>query len=129
MRSKVFRISTEADVQIVLNGIHHFCVTAGGGETVVQECSTIGSELAYNLVKYAPGGSLSISIDGSNRLLLRSEDSGAGLESGAITCMQEGYTSGSSLGLGLPSIVRLSDDFRMENSCSGTIISAWKILS
>lgn len=69
-------------------------------------------EVASNIVKYGQGGSveLCVSIDdhGAPLLTIRARDRGPGL--GDLTlALTDGYSSGASLGVGLPGAARLMD--------------------
>lgn len=82
---------------------------------------TAGSELARNILKYAspPGGSLRVDIvekdDGRKGLRAVFEDKGEGIVDIALA-MRDGYSTGRSLGLGLPGSRRLVSDFHIEST-------------
>src|SRR5215217_7878965 len=88
------------------------------------------SELATNLVRYAPGGELVVSfVSEENRLgiLIQSSDPGPGIVDVDLV-LRDGYSTSGGLGSGLPGVRRLMDDFTIVTSPSGTSIEAHKWL-
>lgn len=74
---------------------------------------TAASELARNIVHYARGGSMTIeplSTPDRNGLRLVFEDSGPGIPD-IERAMQDGYSTGKGMGLGLPGAKRLAHEF------------------
>lgn len=75
--------------------------------------ATAVSELARNIVKYARDGEIEIcAVTGGTRAGIRitARDQGPGLEDIDLA-MQDGYSTGNSLGLGLPGTRRIVDEF------------------
>ena len=81
--------------------------------------ATAISEVARNITTYATRGEVFLSIvrDNGGREGIRvvARDSGPGIEDVALA-MQDGYTSGGGLGLGLPGARRLVDEFDIETA-------------
>ena len=93
-----------------------------------MECKTIISELAYNIQKYAPKGSVKLTIDNNKTLFITAQDNGEGI-SNLNDAIKDGYSTSNTLGLGLATIFRLSDEIDVQTSQQGTIISITKRLS
>lgn len=77
--------------------------------------ATAISELARNIVSYARRGSITLkSIQGSSRvgILVLAEDDGPGIPD-IRQALRDGFSTSGSLGLGLPGVRRLMDDFEI----------------
>ncbi len=106
-----------SDTGAAVGAARHTAALAGFEETDQFMIATAVSELATNIVRYAGGGSVTISIvsDG-DRIGIEAvaNDSGPGIED-VEKAMQDNYSSGNSLGLGLPGVKRLMDEFSIES--------------
>ncbi len=92
--------------------------------------ATAISEVARNITTYAKRGEVLLSIvrDNGGREGIRviARDRGPGIEDVDLA-MQDGYTSGGGLGLGLPGARRLVDEFDIETGPSeGTTVTLVK---
>ena len=92
--------------------------------------ATAISEVARNITTYAKRGEVLLSIvrDNGGREGIRvvARDRGPGIENVDLA-MQDGYTSGGGLGLGLPGARRLVDEFDIETAPSeGTTVTLVK---
>jgi serine/threonine-protein kinase RsbT len=91
--------------------------------------ATAISEIARNIVEYAGRGELAITIirDGENRgILVVARDQGPGIAD-VGQAMQDGYSTGRSLGLGLPGARRLMDEFEVDSEAGqGTTVTMKK---
>jgi len=88
---------------------------AGTEQTLI---ATAISEVARNIVAYAERGQIIISVahDGLRRgILVVARDDGPGIADVALA-MRDGYSTGKSLGLGLPGARRLMDDLEVESA-------------
>lgn len=88
------------------------------------------SELATNLVRYAPGGTISLSSikdAGGRGVQVESQDSGPGIADLA-QALTDGFSTGGGLGHGLPAVRRLMDTFDVTTGPEGTTIVAGKWL-
>jgi serine/threonine-protein kinase RsbT len=93
---------------------------AGLGLVDETKIVTAGSELARNILKYAlpPGGQVHvdvIEVNGRKGLRAIFEDKGPGIADLHLA-MQDGFTTGQGLGLGLPGSRRLVNDFHIEST-------------
>ena len=103
------------------------------GFTLVEQTKivTAASELARNMVDYGGGGVMTVELleDGIRRgLRLIFEDQGPGIPDVA-RALQDGFTSGSGMGLGLGGARRLSNEFDIRTAPGeGTrvAITRWK---
>ena len=93
---------------------------------------TAASELGRNTIQYGGGGEASIAVlaNGTRRgLRLEVVDRGPGIKDIA-QALQDGFTTGGGLGLGLSGAKRLSDEFHIESEPGkGTriVITRWKV--
>jgi len=94
--------------------------------------ATAISELARNIVSYANQGSVTLRpVHGSNGttgLTIVASDSGPGITDLTLA-LRDGYSSSGGLGLGLPGVRRLMDEFDIVSSSgSGTTVTVTKWL-
>jgi serine/threonine-protein kinase RsbT len=91
--------------------------------------TTALSELARNIVEYAHQGEIILSQirQGEHRgLVIIARDNGPGIADIA-RAMQDGYSTGKGLGLGLPGTKRLMDEFEITSGLNqGTTVKATK---
>jgi len=81
--------------------------------------STVTSELATNLVRYARGGFIHLKFNAARKEInIDSTDDGVGIRDIA-QAMQEGHSSGKGLGVGLPAVQRIMDVMLIENKPQG----------
>ncbi|MBA2709839.1 MAG: anti-sigma regulatory factor [Tatlockia sp.] len=90
--------------------------------------ATAISELTRNIITYAERGTLILEIVEKKKrkgLLVTITDEGPGIEN-IESAMQDGYSTSDSLGLGLPGVRRLMDDFEIysEAGKGTTVITA-----
>ncbi len=99
---------------------------SGGDLTLI---ATAISEIARNIVVYAKRGEIFLSPvqDGTRRgILVVARDQGPGIPDVA-RAMQDGYSTGRSLGLGLPGAKRIMDDFEIVSELGkGTTVTMRK---
>ena len=92
---------------------------------------TAASELVRNMLRYANGGqgTLEIIMQNNNKgVRLTFADKGPGIKD-LKQAMQDGYSTGKSLGLGLPGAKRLSNEFDIKSEAGkGTTVTIirWK---
>lgn len=101
---------------------------ATGDATLI---ATAISELARNIVSYARRGEVTLKIvDGPGRqgILVIASDDGPGIPD-IRQAMRDGFSTSGSLGLGLPGVRRLMDEFEITSQPGrGTIVAVkkWK---
>jgi len=125
------RLSIDCDTDIVAarrNGqeLAGYCGFPCTDQVVV---STAISELARNIVRYAARGEITLRLvdDGGRRgVEVLAADAGPGIPDVALA-MQDGFSTSSSLGLGLPGVRRLMDEFEISSEFGkGTTVTARK---
>jgi serine/threonine-protein kinase RsbT len=91
--------------------------------------ATAISEIARNIVNYAQSGELVFSLldQGARRgLMVVARDEGPGIPDIELA-MRDGFSTGKSLGLGLPGAKRLMDEFEIQSEIGkGTTITMRK---
>jgi serine/threonine-protein kinase RsbT len=93
--------------------------------------ATAISELARNIVSYARKGEIQLkTVQGSGRqgILIVASDDGPGIQD-IRQAMRDGFSTSGSLGLGLPGVRRLMDEFEIASEPGqGTIVKVkkWK---
>jgi serine/threonine-protein kinase RsbT len=92
--------------------------------------ATAISELARNIVSYAQNGEIRIIPQNSGRpgIVIVASDEGPGIED-IRQAMRDGFSTSGSLGLGLPGVRRLMDEFEIasERGKGTTVIAKkWK---
>ena len=101
---------------------------SSGDATLV---ATAISELARNIVSYARKGEIALkTVQGSGRqgILIIASDGGPGIAD-IRQAMRDGFSTSGSLGLGLPGVRRLMDEFEIASEPGrGTIVKVkkWK---
>lgn len=120
-----FNASDRSYYAILKKEIHSIAVKAGFAEKRISELDIIVAEMTSNLHKYTNGGDLLIGYfnnTGEEYIELISLDNGPGI-SDLNKVMADGYSSNNTMGHGLGSIKRLSDEFDIYSLKSwGTII-------
>ncbi len=112
------RISTDADVARCVVSAGLAAAAAGLDDAARQRFATAVSELARNIVKYAGAGE--IRIAGLRRgnlsgIEATARDAGPGIADLELA-MTDRYSSGGTLGIGLPGVRRMMDEFEIESS-------------
>jgi anti-sigma regulatory factor (Ser/Thr protein kinase) len=112
------RISSESDTTQALIAASRAAEELGFSKQDCQAISTAVSELARNILKYAGEGEIlidRIETDRKAGLQVTARDRGPGIEDVA-TAMQDHFSSSGTLGLGLPGVKRLMDDFEIDSA-------------
>lgn len=122
----ILNISKEQDINILMLRAKEYFKNYGISDVKVIELTTIISELGYNIVKYTKKGTIEFNIN-NQYITIIAADKGDGIED-ITNSICEGYSSSGTLGLGLNAIVRLSDEFDIQTSKNGTIITVKKVI-
>lgn len=92
---------------------------------------TIVSELGSNIIKYATYGTIIASLydeGGQQGVEIIAKDDGPGINNIDLA-LRDSFSTGHTLGLGLPGVKRMADRFSIRSApSSGTIVSAIKLL-
>jgi len=134
---------------MVTQTLSHTCIKITGDTDVVVACqkgrilakkfgfsildqfitTTAISEIAHNIVTYASNGEISLTViaqDHRHGLRVIATDAGPGIPDLAMA-MQDGYSTGVGLGLGLSGAKRLMDEFEITSAVGkGTTITMTK---
>ncbi|WP_456311807.1 anti-sigma regulatory factor [Pseudomonas shirazensis] len=124
-------IIREQDVVPLRNRVKEYGVKVGMSILNQTKLITATSELVRNLLKYGGGGKViieSVSNGRDNGVRVTFIDKGPGIADITLA-MKDGYSTGKSLGLGLPGTKRLVNEFDIKtelgNGTTVTIIK-WK---
>jgi serine/threonine-protein kinase RsbT len=120
-----YDICDEASFQTALLGVKHLLDKRGFNPVQAAKLLTAVSEIARNILKYAEKGWLEVTLHTHlNRIGVQVDaiDFGHGIADIELA-MQESYSSGGTLGQGLPGAKRLVDEFHIESSNHGTKVT------
>ena len=124
-----FLVADQADVTAAVMLVPKLALLSDGAETERYLIATIVSELGSNIVKYAGRGLLRLSRNEQNGnvdIEIWAEDTGPGIPD-TERAMTDHYSTGGTLGLGLPGVRRMADQFQIvSTSGEGTRILARK---
>lgn len=130
-RSKQMPIQSAADVVLVRQAVRQMAVELGFSLVEQTKVVTAASELARNTLDYGGGGIVHLqTVEEGQRqgLKLCFEDQGPGIVDVELA-LQDGYTTGNGLGLGLSGTKRLMNEFTIQSQPgSGTSVTVvkWK---
>ena len=124
-------IIKDQDVVPFRNKARECAVNIGMGVLNQTKLITAASELARNMLKYGKGGVILIEVITRGKdtgVRLTFTDKGPGIENVNLA-LKDGYSTGNSLGLGLPGAKRLVNEFEIQSGAGqGTKITVikWK---
>ncbi|TLV00425.1 anti-sigma regulatory factor [Dyadobacter luticola] len=124
-------IQQERDLIICRNRVKDFAVRIGMGIVNQTKLITAVSELARNMLIYGGGGSVLLEVVSRGRepgISVVFQDKGPGIAD-ITKAMQDGFTTGKSMGMGLPGAKRLASEFFIDSVVGkGTIVKIikWK---
>jgi len=123
------QIVKEQDVVPFRNRVKEYAVKIGMSLVNQTKLITAASELVRNMLKYAGGGITIIEVVSQGRetgIRLTFEDKGPGIKDITLA-MKDGYTTGKSLGIGLPGAKRLVSEFDIKSEVgTGTTVTVLK---
>lgn len=123
------QIVKETDVVFLKNRVKEVAVRIKMGLVNQTRLLTAASELVRNMMRYANGGVCIVEVVSSGRnngVRLTFSDKGPGIPDIAAA-MQDGFSTGRSLGLGLPGSKRLVNEFELKSKVGeGTVITIIK---
>lgn len=131
LNKDVMSIVKEQDVIPFRNRIKEYATKIGMGLVNQTKVITAASELVRNMLKYANGGKVYIEVVSKGRengIRLTFEDKGPGIPDIGLA-LKDGYSTGKSLGLGLPGTKRLVSEFNIVSEVGkGTTVTVvkWK---
>jgi len=142
-RRPVRRASVEDEIQVPIHSDRDIVVARQKGRGLAvalnfsaSEATLIAlaiSELARNIVTYAKKGEIRLRVIGSGSsrqgIQVVAHDEGPGIED-VNQALRDGFSTSGGLGLGLPGVKRVVDDFRIEstqNRGTTVTITKWKV--
>ena len=132
--SETVQVLINAEVDIVAARQEGRAMAERSGFNRSSELAAIAtaiSELARNIVEYALPGEITISSitkSGKKGIEIVASDHGPGIPDVEMA-MTDGYSTGGGLGLGLPGVTRLMDDFEIHSAPgNGTNVTTRKWL-
>jgi serine/threonine-protein kinase RsbT len=118
LQSRSIALESEHDIAVARNEVRSIAVWLGFRMIDQTRLTTVASELARNVVKYARRGRMIAqpldAEQGRAGLRLIFEDEGPGIPDIAAA-MRDGFSTGRGLGKGLPGSKRLVDVFQIES--------------
>ena len=127
----VVPINTDTDVVAARQKGRELASGLGFGLTDSTLLATAISELARNIIRYAKKGEILIaSVQSGDRvgITVVARDNGPGIANISLS-MQDGFSTSGGLGLGLPGVKRLMDEFHLVsdvNKGTTVTIKKWK---
>ncbi|WP_377117440.1 anti-sigma regulatory factor [Mucilaginibacter litoreus] len=122
-------VSREQDVVVFRNRVKEYAVKIKMGLVNQTKLITAASELVRNMLRYANGGEVIIEVVSRGRengIRLTFKDEGPGIPDIALA-LKDGYSTGKSLGLGLPGTKRLVNEFDLKSEVGkGTRVTILK---
>lgn len=123
------KIVREQDVVLFRNRVKEYATKIKMGIVNQTKLITAASELVRNMLKYASGGETLIEVVSKGRengIRITFKDEGPGIADITLA-MKDGYSTGRSLGLGLPGAKRLVSEFTIASEVSkGTTVTILK---
>jgi serine/threonine-protein kinase RsbT len=122
-------IVTDGDIVRARQAGRELAASAGCASTDQTMVATAISEIARNLLTHAGGGDLEMRLVdrlGRTSLEIIARDDGPGIGD-LERALEDGFTTGDGLGLGLPGARRLMDEFTVESEVGlGTVVTMHK---
>ena len=122
-------IAGEMDVRHAVLEAARYAQGAGFEDTPSRMIATAVSELARNILKYAGTGEIClrrVQEKGRRGVEIEATDRGPGIAD-PETAMGDHFSTGGTLGLGLPGVKRMMDEFSMDSTPGrGTRVTAIK---
>lgn len=124
-----FHLADQTDLRIAVARTQRLALLREGSDIDRSMIATIVSELGSNIVKYSGRGAVRISRlerDEGVDIEIRAEDRGPGIPDVQLA-LQEHYSTGGTLGLGLSGVQRMADEFWIRSTVdAGTTVFARK---
>ena len=122
-------IEHEGDIVVARQKGRELAAASGLSRTEQTLIATAISEVARNIVVYARRGEVLLRLvedRGRHGVMVVARDDGPGIANPELA-MRDGYSTGKSLGMGLPGAKRLMDEFELSSAVGkGTTITMKK---
>ncbi len=112
------RVENESDIVAARQRGRELAASIGFSATEQTLIATAISEIARNIIAYAKRGDVALDIveqPGRRGVRVVASDEGPGIENLELA-MRDGYSTGRSLGMGLPGAKRLMDEFHIASA-------------
>ncbi len=123
------QIEKEQDVVPFRGRVKEYAVKIGMSLINQTKLITAASELVRNMLKYAGGGIAFIEVVSEGRdtgIRLTFQDTGPGIKDISLA-LKDGFSTGKSLGIGLPGAKRLVNEFAIKSELGeGTTVTILK---
>jgi len=124
---KEFEIKDEVSFNMALAQIRSYLLGMNCPEVAIAKILTTTSELARNILKYADHGKVCIEKKSKafkEGIEVITSDRGPGIKD-IDKALSDNYSSGGTLGMGLPGVKRMMDEFKIESNLGeGTVVKA-----
>ncbi len=125
----VIAVKLSADIVTARQAGRELAAKLGFSLTDCTMISTAISEIARNITSYAGTGEIRLLVDdreGRQALVVQASDQGPGIRD-IPRALEDGYSTGRGLGLGLPGARRLMDRLTIDSAPGrGTLVEMWK---
>jgi len=125
----VVAVTGPDDIVAARQAGRELAVKLGFSLTDVTTIATAISEVARNITTYAGHGEIRLAVEerrGRRGVVVIASDEGPGIAD-VERALQDGYSTGRGLGLGLPGARRLMDELEVRSELgSGTTVVMWK---
>ncbi|TQM32218.1 serine/threonine-protein kinase RsbT [Nocardia bhagyanarayanae] len=125
----VIAVKLSSDIVTARQAGRELAAKLGFSLTDCTMISTAISEIARNITSYAGTGEIRLSVDdreGRQALVVQARDQGPGIRD-IPRALEDGYSTGRGLGLGLPGARRLMDRLTIDSAPGrGTLVEMWK---
>lgn len=137
LKSKIVTLSEIFDSELAVSAVRDMASAAGFSQAYEFMTATAASELSTNILRYAGSGNLSVSLVqkpyiGTEGIELLAYDEGPGIPDINMAMQEQFSSQANSLGLGLPSVKNMMDEFFIESFVGqGTrvLVYKWKEVS
>lgn len=123
------RINSDADIVTARHEGRNLAQTLDFSTVELTLIATAISEIARNIAVYAGRGEIVLDVvsdGGKSGIQIVADDEGPGIPD-VEQAMQDGYSTGKSLGLGLPGAKRIMDEFEVDSRAGeGTTVTMTK---
>jgi anti-sigma regulatory factor (Ser/Thr protein kinase) len=116
-----FEIARPLDLQLAVLRCQRSALLLGASDLERSIVATIVSELGSNVLKYAEGGTVElrrVRHDGAAGVEITARDAGPGIPDVELA-LKDHYSSGRTLGLGLPGVRRMADELEIAPTVGG----------
>ena len=122
-------VTNESDLTLAILQVGRLAKEIGLKDGAKSMVMTAASELGRNILKYAVRGTIvatPVDTDLRKGIEIIAKDQGPGIPNVDLA-MQDDYSSGGTLGLGLPGVRRMMDEFHIDTAVErGTIVTIRK---